>query len=489
MRPFRILVLADLSGRASRGEVQTGPALASRTPAKIDIDSYDTVMARLGVRIKVASQEGAELTVSLDEFDHLHPDSLYDRLAIFAALRSLRNRLSKQDTFAEAASEVRSWADAPKAPDPAPDKNASQSAKPASDFAGLLGGSSSAPLSNASSSSEAAEATQALIRSLIAPHIVPGADPQQDELIATVDRAITTQMRAILHDEHFQAVERAWLGVHLLITGIETDETLEVFVLDVSRDELAQDLAAGVATSGLAKRLVEGTVGSPGVEPWSVLCGVYEFDATPEDARTLEALGSIAAAAGAPFLAGAGALLAGCRSFAESPDSDAWTDRPTSETEAAWEQLRSSTGAEWIGLTAPRFLLRMPFGHAGEEIDRFAFEEIAPATAGEPAEHEHYPWVPASLAWTLLLGRAFTASGWDLRTSAGGTVGDLPVFLYDANGERCAKPCAEAWLSERAADRLAAAGLTGVLSVKNQDAIQIRTPQSIAGTRLRASWA
>lgn len=482
-RPFRILVMADLSGRASRGSVQTGPALAARSPVKIDIDSYDSVMAKLGVRVDIAHGDGPTLTVALDEFDHLHPDSLYDRLPIFAALRSLRKRLGSTDTFAAAAAEVRTWADAPK-PAANPPARASEPA-PADDFSSLLGGSGG---SNAPARDPSTDATDQLIRSLIAGCIVPGTDPQQAELIATVDRAITIQMRAILHDPHYKAVEAAWLGVHQLITGLETGEELEVFVLDVSRDELAGDLAAGAQSSGLGKLVVEGTVGSPGVEPWAVLCGVFAFDASPADARTLGALGDIAAGAGAPFLAAATPALAGCDSFARSPDPDTWTRSLDADTLRAWEDLRASDGADWIGLATPRVLIRMPFGESGEAIERFNFEEIDPDRAADHDEHEHYPWAPASLAWTLMLGRSFATAGWQLRTSAGGTIGEQPVYLFESAGERRAIPCAEAWLSERAADRLASAGLTAVLSVKNQDAIQIRSPQSIAGSRLSARW-
>ena len=46
---FQLLVLGDFSGRANRRVLETGSALASRRPWKIDRDNFDEVFERLNI--------------------------------------------------------------------------------------------------------------------------------------------------------------------------------------------------------------------------------------------------------------------------------------------------------------------------------------------------------------------------------------------------------------------------------------------------------
>ncbi|MFC7539039.1 type VI secretion system contractile sheath domain-containing protein [Siccirubricoccus deserti] len=46
--------------------------------------------------------------------------------------------------------------------------------------------------------------------------------------------------------------------------------------------------------------------------------------------------------------------------------------------------MQAAPEAAYIGLAAPRFLLRMPYGKKSDPIDSFAFEE-SPARAGSAA--------------------------------------------------------------------------------------------------------
>lgn len=46
--PFRVAILGDFSGRANRGLLETGDALASRRPIMVDRDNFDSVLAKLG---------------------------------------------------------------------------------------------------------------------------------------------------------------------------------------------------------------------------------------------------------------------------------------------------------------------------------------------------------------------------------------------------------------------------------------------------------
>ena len=83
--PMRLLVLGDFSGRSAADR----PPLASRPTQRVDIDSIDAVLRRLGPRLRMPAGE-----VEFGKLDDFHPDSLYARLDVFKALRQARDRSS-----------------------------------------------------------------------------------------------------------------------------------------------------------------------------------------------------------------------------------------------------------------------------------------------------------------------------------------------------------------------------------------------------------
>src|SRR6185437_13755521 len=216
------------------------------------------------------------------------------------------------------------------------------------------------------------DALQQLIQRAIAPHLVPAADPRQDALIDQIDRAIANAMRAVLHHRSFQALEAAWRSVWSLTRRLETDDHLQIYLLDVSAAELVADLGkeGSPEQSALWRTIVDGSQGVP----WSLLVGAFTFGWDDADLDVLSKLGMIARRAGAPFLAGAAPRLAGAAPFDGSSDASQWSTRGI----PAWESLRASPEAAYIGLAAPRFLARLPYGVGGDECDRIVFEEVGP---------------------------------------------------------------------------------------------------------------
>src|SRR5215471_6287539 len=100
--PFRILVLGNFSGDA---ETKT---VASRRPVEIDRDNFDEVMTKLGTSVDLDLQ-GEPITLRFTELEDFHPDRIFAQVPLFADLRDVRRRLKNEDTFYEAAREVRSW--------------------------------------------------------------------------------------------------------------------------------------------------------------------------------------------------------------------------------------------------------------------------------------------------------------------------------------------------------------------------------------------
>ena len=484
--PFCLVVMGDFSGRSNRGLCETGAALTARRPIMVDVDNFDRLPAKLGaeIHIPVGGGDGSQIAISFAELDDFHPDSLFDKIDMFQRLKSLRRRLKDPSTFAEAAAEVRlCYADQATADQttdggvstaPAETKPVQKSEADADTIERLLGKPATAKQPTHIAGKIAG--VDALIRDAVKPYIVPSPDPQQDELVGQLDQAVSGQMRDILHHPDFQQLESAWRTLHFLVSNIETDETLKLYVIDISREELAADLteAESLPQSGVFRLLVEQSVSVPGADPWAVFLGCYSFDQTAEDITLLQKLAGIARSAGAPFLTAAHPHFVGCESFAATPDPDNWQWQPEAATAQKWHELRTSPEATSLGLTLPRFLLRLPYGRDAEAIERFDFEELPDKTA-----HEKYLWGNSAVLCAYLLAQAFRVSGWSLTNSLQTEVTGLPMYVCETAGEKQIVPCAENYLTERAMQSLIGNGLIPMLSVKGRNSVLLPRFQSV----------
>lgn len=488
--PFRILVLGDFSGRGSRGI--TDPSdLPERRPILVDRDDIDDVIAQLGVELSlpIGQEHAAQIRIGFQTLEDFHPDRLYERLELFQAFRDLRRRLDNPATFDEAAAEVRSWlgitaSQSTPAPTSAPEGEPPVSPPPNVSDADLLN-----QMLDQSPATAEPDGTgidwNAFIREFVEPHVLPGRDPRQSELAAAVDAATGGQMSAVLHHPDFQALEAAWRSIDFLTRRLETGTDLKLFLLDVSKDELAADLVEGdqLDHSGLAKRLVDAAVGTPGAEPWSLFVGNYTFGPTRGDVELLGRLSRIAAAAGTPWISAGAAGLLGCESFATTPDPDDWQplDREIAE---GWQALGELPDASYLGLALPRFLLRLPYGQSTDPTEQLPFEEM------EEPRHDAYLWGNAAIACALALGQAFTREGGQFAPPAAVDIPKLPLHVFKRRGESTLQPCAEANLSERAIGRIYQTRLMPLFSIKGQNAARLGGFRSLSAVdpELRGRW-
>jgi type VI secretion system protein ImpC len=464
--PFRILLLGDFSGRASRGVVEP---LERRRAMKIDVDNLDEVLARLKPEVAVPAADGSALPIAFGALDDFHPDRIFDRLPLFQKMRETRDSLRNPATASRTALEVASWAGTT----PAPATPAKPVESGADTFARLLGvEASQLPSRPAPSPGN----IQSLIQQIVAPHIVAAPDPTVLTMTAALDAAISAQMRAVLRAPAFRAIEAAWRGLDFLVRNLETDETLKLSVLDVSKAEFAADLCRtdDLAESALFKIIVEETVQTPGGEPWALVAAAYHFSSGEDDAGQLARMAKLASGAGAPFVAGAAAGFVEKAVAGEKTESDAWS------------AVRGLREAKWLGLIAPDFLLRLPYGRETEACERFEFEEIA----GEPQRGD-YVWGNAAFACACLLGESFRDEGWSMTPGGHAEVSGLPAHTYRSDGERKMTPCGEVLLTDRQADALGDAGVMPLIAIRDRDAVRVARFQSVApgAAPLAGRWA
>ena len=105
-------------------------------------------------------------------------------------------------------------------------------------------------------------------------------------LIAQIDQKLTEQVNLIMHNEDFQQLESAWRGLSYMVNNTETDESLKIKVLCISKKELSKTLKKYKGTawdqSPLFKQMYEAEYGQFGGEPFGCLTGDYYFDHSPQ---------------------------------------------------------------------------------------------------------------------------------------------------------------------------------------------------------------
>ncbi len=451
----RILLLADFTGRGAG----PAPAVAERVPTRVDVDTFDAVLHRWAPRALIPAGGDSEPPTLLEfrEFDAFHPDALVERLPTIAALRALRERLldpaTSAATVAQLQREAVARSDAGDPPSP-PESD------PAT-FERLLGRGSAPAVAGATT------AVDTLVRRLVAPHIPPAVDPQAPHCVTAVDAALTAHLRRLLHAPAFQALESVWRAARWVVTNLETSEDLQLYLLDVTKDELATALAspAGVIEDSAAYRLL--TRSHDDDAGWSILASGFRFGPSPEDIALLDALGTLGASLGAPFLGEADSSLLGCSSMAQVADPRQWS--PLDPTAArAWSALRRSAAAAWLGLALPRVLLRLPYGRLTDPIEQFAFEEMP-----TPPLHDAYLWGSPAFACALLLGQAHAEAGPSMPPGEHQTLPDLPSHTWADGGATMVTPSSEVTLSERAVEAILGRGLIPLVSIVRENLVRV----------------
>ena len=466
--PFRILALGDWTAAGER------KPLAERKPVEIDRDNFDEVIARLRPRAELSGEGLSGISLEFASLDDFHPDEIFRRVPLFADLRDLRKRLRNDSTYNEAAMEVRGWA--------GPSSDASVSEEPVMRETISSGGLLDSILSKPDGGPPAPRLVpsgelRSLISEIVRPHLVSVDENQQKDLVSAVDAATSDLMRKILHDHAFQSLEAAWRGLYFLVRRAETGTELKIYILDVSKDELAENLksVSDLADSKLFQILVTDTIETPGGEPWSVIAGNYAFSPAVDDIAALMRISKLAVAVNAPFISHIRPDVLGVESLHENTDAGTWKMGDLSDAGKLWSALRRTAEASHLGMTMPRLLARLPYGYETDPLESFALEEFA----GEP-EHDKYLWMNGCFAAALLLAQSYSAFGWEMGGNLLQDLEDLPLHMYKSGGETVYQPCSEALLTQSTCERLMDHGLMPIVSYKNTDKVKLARFQSIS---------
>lgn len=293
-----------------------------------------------------------------------------------------------------------------------------------------------------------------------------------ESLIAALDKKLSDQINLILHAPQFQAVEGAWRGLHHLVNNTETDETLKIRVMNISKNELGKTLKKFKGTawdqSPIFKKMYEEEFGQFGGEPFGAIVADYYFDNSAPDVELLSSMAKVAAAAHAPFISAAAPSVMLMESWQELANPRDLTKIFQTPEHAAWRSFRESEDSRYVGLAMPRFLARQPYGAKTDPVDAFDFEEDTSA-----AGSKNYTWSNAAYAMAVNINRSFKEYGWCSRIrgiESGGAVEGLPVHSFPTDDGGVDMQCpTEIAISDRREAELAANGFMPLVHKKNTD--------------------
>ena len=148
---------------------------------------------------------------------------------------------------------------------------------------------------------------------------------------------------------------------------------MKIDLLDVSKNDLTEDFedAPETVQSGLYKHVYTDEYDTPGGEPYGVMVSNYEFGSGALDISLLQALSKVSAACHCPFLGAVIPKFFGKETIQDLPKIEDLHNYMERTEFLKWNGFRRIEDARYVGLTLPRFLLRLPYGSESMPVKEF----------------------------------------------------------------------------------------------------------------------
>lgn len=299
------------------------------------------------------------------------------------------------------------------------------------------------------------------LRALLDARSGVGADVARD-----LDLRLDGQLNLIIHHEQVQRLEATWRALHRLVNLGESDDSVRIKVLNVSKVELATMLrrykGSAWDQSPLFRRLYGEGYGSAGGDPFGCIVLDFAFDHSPPDVQTLGELAKIGAAIHAPLLAAASPAVMQMQSWLELPRPRDLRKLHETAEYAPWRALRQSEDARYLGLTLPGFLVRAPYVPDPSRNASYRFREDT--ADGDP---RRFVWASSAFLLALNINRSFRIHGWSTHIcglQAGGVVEGLAqVELTSFDGGPRGSRSTEVMIDDRRDSELAQLGFIALV--------------------------
>jgi type VI secretion system protein ImpC len=302
-----------------------------------------------------------------------------------------------------------------------------------------------------------------------------------DARVAQLDALISEQLSAVMHAPEFQTLESSWRGLHYLCKQTSTSPMLKIKVFNTNKKELVRDFQTAIDfdQSALFKKVYEEEFGTFGGAPFAAIVGDFAIGRQPTDMYLIEQMSHVAAAAHAPFVAGASPDLLGLETFTDLGKPRDMAKIFDTVEYAKWKSFRESEDSRYVGLTLPHFLGRLPYNPKdGTTVEGFNYVEDVNGT-----DHSKYLWVNAAYAFGARLTNAFELYGWCAAirgVEGGGLVEDLPTHTFKTDDGEIALKCpTEIAITDRREKELSDLGFIPLVHCKNTDYAAFFGAQSV----------
>ena len=306
-----------------------------------------------------------------------------------------------------------------------------------------------------------------------------------NERVAQIDKILSDQVNAIMHNEQFQALEASWRGLRDMVMGTETGPKLKLRLLNVTKKELLKDLEGAVDhdMSVLFKKIYEEEYGTFGGNPYSLFIGDYYFGRHPQDMALIERLSKVAAAAHAPFIAAAAPSLFDMTSFTELGVPRDMSKIFDSAELTTWRGFRDSEDSRYVALVLPRYAARLPYGAKTNPVESFAFEEDVDGT-----DHSKYLWANSAYQLGLRITDSFAKHSWTTAirgVEGGGKITGMTAHAFKTDeGDVTLKCPTEVLITDRREKELNDLGFIAVVNAKGTDVAAFFGGQSVNKPKL-----
>ncbi|CDH22186.1 type VI secretion system contractile sheath large subunit [Xenorhabdus bovienii] len=309
-----------------------------------------------------------------------------------------------------------------------------------------------------------------------------------DKMIVELDKKLSEQMDEIMHAKPFQELESSWRSLKILVDRTDFRENIKINIIHATKDEMLEDFefSPEIIQSGFYKHVYSTGYGQFGGEPVAAVIGNYAFTNSSPDIKLMQYVSAVGAMAHSPFLSSVSPEFFGVNSFTDLPAIKDLKSVFEGPSHTKWRALRESEDSRYLGLTAPRFLLRLPYSSVENPIKNFNYQENV------SRDHEHFLWGNTAYLMASCLTDSFAKYRWCpniIGPQSGGTVSDLPVHLYEAMGQVQAKIPTEVLITDRREFELAEEGFITLTMRKGSDnaaffsANSIQKPKVFPNTR------
>lgn len=289
-----------------------------------------------------------------------------------------------------------------------------------------------------------------------------------DGLIAKIDELLASQLDEILHHQEFQQVESLWRSLGYLVERTDFRSNIKIEMLDVNKQELINDFedSSEVIQSALYKHIYIDEYDTPGGEPFTAMVTPFEFNAGAVDVALLRNIAKVSAAAHCPFLGNVGPDFfskSTMEDVTKIEDIQSYMDKAEY---IRWNSFRETEDARYIGLTTPKFLLRLPYGD-NNPVASFQYNESINADASD-----QFVWGKTAFALAANMTRSFRENGWCVNIrgpEGGGKVENLPLHQYNLGQGTQTKIPSEVLFSETREMEMAELGFIPLSYYKNSD--------------------